>query len=40
MNAWLYNKVRKTRETSKKRPRKSMTGAKKREKGARRARAD
>lgn len=40
LNAWLYNKVRKTRETSKKRPRKSMTGAKQREKGARRARAD
>ncbi|ROV95126.1 hypothetical protein VSDG_05802 [Cytospora chrysosperma] len=39
LNAWLYNKVRKTRETSKKRPRKSMTGAKQREKGARRANA-
>lgn len=30
LNAWLYNKVRKTAETSKKRPRKSMTGAKRR----------
>ncbi|ROV89214.1 hypothetical protein VMCG_09895 [Cytospora schulzeri] len=39
LNAWLYNKVRKTRETSKKRPRKSMTGAKQRDKGERRARA-
>ncbi|KAF3766338.1 hypothetical protein M406DRAFT_236635, partial [Cryphonectria parasitica EP155] len=36
MNAWIYNKVRKTPQTSKKRPRKSMTGAKKREKEARR----
>lgn len=35
MNAWLYNQVRKTAETSKVRPRKSMTGAKKREKRAR-----
>lgn len=34
MNAWLDNKVRKTAQTSKKRPRKSMTGAKKREKVA------
>lgn len=32
LNAWLYNKVRKTAETSKKRPRKSMTGAKRRSK--------
>lgn len=39
LNAWLYNKVRETRETTKKRPRKSMTGAKQREKGARRAKA-
>lgn len=39
LNAWLYNKVKKTRETSKKRPRKSMTGAKKREKVERRAKA-
>ncbi|KAG8160306.1 hypothetical protein KVR01_009842 [Diaporthe batatas] len=30
LNSWLYNKVRKTAETSKKRPRKSMTGAKRR----------
>lgn len=36
MNAWLYNKVRKTAQTSKVRPRKSMTGAKKKEKQARR----
>ncbi|KUI67129.1 Genetic interactor of prohibitins 3, mitochondrial [Cytospora mali] len=36
LNAWLYNKVRKTPETSKKRPRKSMTGAKQRGKGMRR----
>lgn len=40
LNAWLYNKVRKTSETTKKRPRKSMTGAKQREKGARRAKAN
>lgn len=37
MNAWLLNKVRKTDQTSKQRPRKSMTGAKKRDKTARRA---
>lgn len=37
MNAWLLNKVRKTDQTSKQRPRKSMTGAKKRDKSARRA---
>lgn len=37
MNAWLYNQVRKTAETSKQRPRKSMTGAKKREKQTRRS---
>lgn len=36
MNAWLLNKVRKTDQTSKQRPRKSMTGAKKRDKTARR----
>ncbi|CAN8103531.1 unnamed protein product [Discula destructiva] len=36
MNAWLLNRVRKTRQTSKQRPRKSMTGAKKRGKQARR----
>lgn len=36
MNAWLLNKVRKTDQTSKQRPRKSMTGAKKRDKWARR----
>lgn len=29
MNAWLYNKVRRTDQTSKVRPRKSMTGVKK-----------
>lgn len=39
LNAWLYNKVRKTAETSKKRPRKSMTGAKRRDKDAGRARS-
>lgn len=36
MNAWLYNKIRKTAQTSKKRPRKSMTGAKKKDKQDRR----
>lgn len=36
MNAWLYNKVRKTEETSKVRPRKSMTGVKRKEKQVRR----
>lgn len=36
MNAWLLNKVRKTPQTSKQRPRKSMVGAKKREKQAKR----
>jgi genetic interactor of prohibitins 3, mitochondrial len=39
LNAWLYNKVRKTAETSKKRPRKSMTGAKRRGKDMERARS-
>ncbi|KAL1855715.1 hypothetical protein Daus18300_010998 [Diaporthe australafricana] len=39
LNAWLYNKVRKTAETSKKRPRKSMTGAKRRGKDTGRARS-
>jgi hypothetical protein len=39
LNAWLYNKVRKTAETSKKRPRKSMTGAKRRGKNTERARS-
>lgn len=39
LNAWLYNKVRKTAETSKKRPRKSMTGAKRRVKDVGRARS-
>ena len=39
LNAWLYNKVRKTAESSKKRPRKSMTGAKRRDKDNRRARS-
>lgn len=38
LNAWLYNKVRKTAETSKKRPRKSMTGAKRRSKDTGKAR--
>lgn len=37
MNAWLYNQVRKTAETGKQRPRKSMTGAKKRDKQTRRS---
>ncbi|PSR93651.1 hypothetical protein BD289DRAFT_344776, partial [Coniella lustricola] len=32
MNAWMFNKIRKTAQTSKQRPRKSMTGAKKRDK--------
>lgn len=36
MNAWLLNKIRKTPQTSKQRPRKSMVGAKKREKQAKR----
>lgn len=39
LNAWLYNKVRKTAETSKKRPRKSMTGAKRRGKDVERVRS-
>ncbi|POS76246.1 hypothetical protein DHEL01_v205373 [Diaporthe helianthi] len=39
LNAWLYNKVRKTAETSKKRPRKSMTGAKRRGKDMEKARS-
>lgn len=36
MNAWLYNKIKETDKHRKMRPRKSMTGAKKREKQARR----
>lgn len=39
MNAWLYNKIRKTAATSKKRPRKSMRGAKKSEKQFKRSKA-
>lgn len=39
MNAWLYNRPRKTSATSKVRPRKSMTGVKKREKQARRSKS-
>lgn len=37
MNAWLLNKVRKTDETRKQRPRQSMVGAKKRDKSTWRA---
>lgn len=37
MNAWLYNKILKTPETSKKRPRRSMTGVKKKMKAIKRA---
>lgn len=39
MNAWLYNKLRKTDATSKVRPRRSMTGVKKREKQAQRSKS-
>lgn len=37
MNAWVSNKPKKTKESMRKRPRKSMAGAKKREKQERRA---